>query len=78
MLAAQADGVEAALWVALRSLKERSRLLRSLSDHARRGRRLHSQHHYERQATEVEHRAEVLRRVLLGPTPAVRLKGRRK
>lgn len=65
MLAKQSDSVEEALWVAMRSLKERSRLLLKLAHDARSRAHRESERHYEKEATEFARRAELLRRVLL-------------
>src|SRR5262245_11003459 len=63
---AQNDNVEAAMWVALRSVKERAMLLKKLGTEARREHRSHSAERYEKEAKEFEGRAEMLQRVLLG------------
>ena len=55
---AQADAVEQALLVALRTLEERSRMLRRMADE-------YGSAHYAGSAAETEQHAEVLREVLL-------------
>lgn len=65
MIAAQSNSVEEALWVAMRSLKEKSRLFTKLARDARDQARRHSEKHYAKAAEEFEKRAELLRRGLL-------------
>ncbi len=66
LVAQQDDGVETALWMALRVLEERAEMSRRLADHAREGRRDWSSDHFTRRAEEADRSAELLRRVLRG------------
>src|SRR5262249_42178411 len=64
LLAAQSNGIEAALWTALRALEEKVALCRRMVDRAIERRHISSAAQFQRQADEVEQQAEVLRRVL--------------
>jgi two-component system chemotaxis response regulator CheB len=69
MLETQQNGVETALWVALRTLKERAVLLNKLAGEARRGHRRFTERKYTEDAKEFEQRAELLREVLMSRWP---------
>jgi hypothetical protein len=74
LMAAQDGTLEAVLWSALRALEENASLRRRMAERSRTSKwaALHEQ--YERQAIEIEARADVLRKVLLsepnGDSPA--------
>jgi two-component system chemotaxis response regulator CheB len=65
LLAAQSDGIEAALWTALRALEEKVALCRRMIDRMRARGHGSTLTYFERQADETEQQAEVLRRVLV-------------
>jgi two-component system chemotaxis response regulator CheB len=68
LLAEQNDGIEAALWIALRSLEERASLSRRLATAAEaRGHRITAQRFTE-QANEAEHGAGLIRALLADPS----------
>ncbi|HET8523464.1 MAG TPA: chemotaxis protein CheB, partial [Thermomicrobiales bacterium] len=69
LLAAQGDGVEDALWVALRALEERESLARRLKARADELRQPRAAARYAEQIEEARDRAEVLRRLLLQSPP---------
>jgi two-component system, chemotaxis family, protein-glutamate methylesterase/glutaminase len=65
LLTRQSDALEAALWIALRSLEERAALARRLAEPARhRGHRITATR-FEEQATEAQQAARVVRELLL-------------
>jgi two-component system chemotaxis response regulator CheB len=64
LLSEQGAAVEAAMWTAVRVLEERAALTRRLAAHARRRDHRHSATSFERQASESERRADLLRDVL--------------
>ena len=65
LLARQSDSLEAALWIALRSLEERAALARRLAEPARdRGHRITATR-FEEQASEAQNAARVVRDLLL-------------
>ena len=66
----QQNGVEAALWSALRALEERSALARRMRERMHAGGRSHSALLFERQANEGVAQAEQVRRLLLGQEEA--------
>jgi two-component system chemotaxis response regulator CheB len=65
MLAEQDEALEAAMWTALRTLKESVNLSRRLEKRARQGGHHISAEAFARRAHEAEQRAEVLRQVLV-------------
>ena len=68
LVAAQAEEVETALWIALRALEEQAAMLRSLGQRTRdRGSRL-AANSFEVRARDVEERMAAIRRVLEGAT----------
>jgi two-component system chemotaxis response regulator CheB len=68
LLAQQNDGIEAALWIALRSLEERASLSRRLATAAEaRGHRI-TAHRFDEQASEAEHGAGLIRALLADPS----------
>ena len=70
LLSAQNDGVETALWEALRAIEERASLRRKLVRQARERRLDSLASHFEVQAQETEKAVESLRRLLLSRTAA--------
>ena len=68
LLSAQNDGVETALWEALRAIEERASLRRKLVRQARERRLDSLASHFEVQAQEAEKAVESLRRLLLSRT----------
>jgi two-component system, chemotaxis family, protein-glutamate methylesterase/glutaminase len=62
---AQHESVEAALWVALRALKERALLLERLARGARVDRHSHTVTRYQAEALELQRQIQILRKVLL-------------
>jgi two-component system chemotaxis response regulator CheB len=65
LMKSQDDGIETALWSALRALEEKAALRRRMADHARRGRMAIIASKYEEHAEESERQAEKLRAVLV-------------
>ena len=61
---AQAEGVEAALWTAVRSLRDRGALLRRLAEQAEGRGRVHSAHRFREQASEAYTQADLVRETL--------------
>jgi two-component system chemotaxis response regulator CheB len=61
----QDDGIEVALWTAVRALEEKSALRRRMAAHARGGRLPEMARNYDRHAEESEHQANILREVLV-------------
>ena len=72
----QGDGIERALWVALRALKERAMFVSRLKAEAGRNGRPHSQSRYLKEEADLKARAEVIQRVLLGESPGGESKSR--
>lgn len=64
LLSAQADGVERALWVALRTNQERAALLRRMASEANHDRRGNTARVWEEKAAEYEGHAELIRKLL--------------
>ena len=65
LMQGQDDGIEVALWTAVRALEEKGALRRRMAAHARGG-RLHAvARSYERHAKESERHANVLREILV-------------
>ena len=74
--AEQFNGLEAALWTALRALEENAALRRRMADRASRGQFKHIAEDYLKQAREAEARAAVVRKVLVSePVEVKRMKG---
>ena len=65
LLTRQSDSLEAALWIALRSLEERAALARRLAEPARRRGHRITATRFEEQATEAQQAARVVRELLL-------------
>lgn len=65
LLADQSDAVEKALWVALRTLEERARMLRGMADNERERGRKHTLVGYDKRAEEAEEHAASIRSLLL-------------
>ena len=65
LLARQSESLEAALWVALRSLEERAALARRLAEPARRRGHSITATRFDEQATEAQQAARVVRNLLL-------------
>jgi two-component system, chemotaxis family, protein-glutamate methylesterase/glutaminase len=65
LLTQQSDGLETALWVALRSLEERAALARKLAQPARRRGHTITARRFEEQATEAQQAARLVRSLLL-------------
>jgi two-component system, chemotaxis family, protein-glutamate methylesterase/glutaminase len=65
LLTQQSEGLEAALWIALRSLEERAALARKLAEPARRRGHTFSARRFEEQATEAQQAARLVRNLLL-------------
>lgn len=70
--AEQSNGLEAALWTALRALEENAALYRRMARRADEGRAPRLAQRYLKQADEVEARAAVLRKVLVSEPAEVR------
>ncbi len=68
LVALQGDIVEDAIWSAIRALQEKEMLLRQLADEALQDRRIEAAAEYAAQAGQTQHRAEVLRRLMLRQT----------
>ncbi len=68
LLDGQEDGIEAALWTALRTLEEKTELLRRLAQNANVSAGVMAR--YESRAEETEHHAAAIRRLLFGRAPA--------
>ena len=66
----QSHDVEGALWTAYRALEERAALCRKLAGRATEREHRHSARHFERQAADAEHRAQLLRGLLHSSTRA--------
>jgi two-component system chemotaxis response regulator CheB len=64
MLSAQTDGVDRALWVALRSLEERAALTRRMADRARRRRQDWVARAFDQRAQDATDHATVVRSLL--------------
>jgi two-component system chemotaxis response regulator CheB len=71
LAAAQSNGVEEALWIALRALEENAALLRTMSARARDRGQDRSSQRYAAQARGIEARAKVIRDALLWTKPEV-------
>ena len=69
----QQNGVEAALWSALRALEERSALAHRMRERMHAGGRSHSADLFQRDADEAQTQAEQVRRLLLGHEEAATL-----
>ncbi|HKB03138.1 MAG TPA: chemotaxis protein CheB [Gemmataceae bacterium] len=69
LLAEQADGLEAALWSALRALEEQAALARRMAERAAKRGMMSSNQTFERQIREATAHAELIRRVLLVRRP---------
>ncbi|HKA07676.1 MAG TPA: chemotaxis protein CheB [Gemmataceae bacterium] len=69
LLAEQSQGLEAALWTALRALEEQAALARRMTDRATGRGHLVAADAYRSQGVEAESHAEVIRRVLLTRRP---------
>jgi hypothetical protein len=65
LLTQQSEALEAALWIALRTLEERAALARRLAEPARRRGHSITATRFEEQATEAQHAARLLRNLLL-------------
>src|SRR5262245_14129051 len=65
LISAQSDGLEAALWTALRALEESSALRKRMADHARQKGMAAIAEAYEEHAQQSEARAQVVRRILV-------------
>ena len=65
LLTRQSESLEAALWIALRSLEERAALARRLAEPARRRGHQITAARFEEQATEAQQAARVVRDLLL-------------
>jgi two-component system chemotaxis response regulator CheB len=65
LVGAQSDAIEQALWVGLRSLEESAELRRRMARHAEAHGMTAIASSYERHAYDFEHRAAVIRRVLM-------------
>ena len=65
MLAAQAEGLEAALWSAVRVLEEKAELARHLACRSRRRGMQHSTEHFEQSVQDAERDSTEIRRLLL-------------
>jgi two-component system, chemotaxis family, protein-glutamate methylesterase/glutaminase len=65
LLTQQSEGLEAALWIALRSLEERAALARRLAEAARRRGHTITASHFEEQAAEAQQAARLIRDLLL-------------
>ena len=61
---AQAEGVEAALWTAIRALSDRSRLLHRMADSAAARDEPRSARSFRRRATQADDQADLVRRAL--------------
>ena len=70
LFADQSDGLENALWGALRALEEHSMLRRRMSEHAFSAGRKVISREYEQEAKQTELRASTIRRLLLAERPA--------
>jgi two-component system, chemotaxis family, protein-glutamate methylesterase/glutaminase len=68
LLTRQSEALEAALWIALRSLEERAALARRLAEPARRRGHTITATRFEEQATEAQQAARVVRELLVGGT----------
>jgi hypothetical protein len=68
LLTRQSEALEAALWIALRSLEERAALARRLGEPARRRGHTIIATRFEEQATETQQAARVVRELLVGGT----------
>jgi two-component system chemotaxis response regulator CheB len=71
LVLAQSDGLEAALWTALRALEESSALRRRMAAHARERKMTLIADAYEAHAQESEMRAKAVRRILVSDAPDV-------
>jgi two-component system chemotaxis response regulator CheB len=69
LLAEQADGLEAALWAALRALEEQAALAKRLAERATHRGHAGSATNFENQLTDARQHAELIRRVLLTLRP---------
>ncbi|MFL6102675.1 MAG: hypothetical protein ACJ74K_04915, partial [Actinomycetes bacterium] len=67
LLTQQSEALEAALWVALRSLEERAALARRLAEPARRRGHSITATRFEEQAAEAQQAARLVRDLLLDP-----------
>ena len=65
LLIEQSEALEAALWIALRTLEERAALARRLAEPARRRGHAITATRFEEQATEAQHAARLVRNLLL-------------
>ena len=65
LVAAQSEGVEDALWIALRALEENAALWRRLANRARDRGQARSSQRFASQASDVEIRAKIIRDALL-------------
>lgn len=65
LLAEQSNGLEAALWTALRALEEKVSLTRRISTHAQQRNHLTMAQRFEEQLKDAEKHAEIIRRLLL-------------
>jgi two-component system chemotaxis response regulator CheB len=70
MLNGQAMAADGALWVALRALEEREKLLRRVVERARRGSRSRMARQFEEHAAETGRQIELLHAALRDNTPA--------
>ena len=64
LLAAQTEGLETALWMALRTLEEKASLARRLAERAIAGEARHSQARFERQAADAQEGADAIRALI--------------
>jgi two-component system chemotaxis response regulator CheB len=69
LLAAHSDGLDMALWTALRALEESAALRRRMADHARKRGMSAIAEAYEEHALDSEARAQIIRRVLVSGKP---------
>lgn len=67
LLAAQSDGLETALWTALRALEEKASLARRLAARARSGNAPHATRRFEEQAVDAQSGADTIRSLLANP-----------
>jgi two-component system chemotaxis response regulator CheB len=64
LLQEQGEGVEGALWMALRALEDRAALIHKLAERAEVGHRPISASRYREELTAITHSVEVMRRLL--------------
>lgn len=65
LMAEQSDALEETLWIALRTLEEKALLAERMASHARDRQRIISAKRFEEQKQEAQHRAELIRELLL-------------